>query len=47
LRFREKSDLPDNLNNNAEQVKVEGIFFELCPLGNADGNNKDSQVGEL
>ena len=39
--------LPDDFDNNAEHVEVQGIFFELSPLGDADGDHKDGQVGEL
>jgi hypothetical protein len=39
--------LPDDFDNNAEYVEVEGIFFELPPLGDADGDDEDGQVGEL
>lgn len=39
--------LPDDFDNNAEHVEVEGVFFELPPLGDADGDDEDGQVGEL
>ena len=41
------NQLPDNFDDNAEHIKVEGIFFELSPLSDADGDDKDCQVGEL
>ena len=40
-------NLPDDFNDDAEQVEVEGIVFELFSLGNADRDDKDAEVGEL
>lgn len=37
----------DNFDDDAEQVEVEGVFLELLPLRDADGNDEDGEVGEL
>jgi hypothetical protein len=41
------SSLPDNFDDDAEHIEVEGILFELFPLSDADGNDENGQVGEL
>jgi hypothetical protein len=41
------SNLPDDFDDDAEDVEVEGIFFEFFSLSDADGNDKNGQVGEL
>ena len=37
----------DDFDDDAEQAEVEGVFLEVFPLGDADGDDEDGEVGEL
>lgn len=39
--------LPYDFNNYVEDIKVEGIMFELFALCDADHDDEDSQIREL